>query len=58
MLSNVWVEDTIDMSVEGLTIDKRDKVVTNSLAGVAINVMLVDVVSDVAIAFESMLFST
>ena len=67
VLSDVWVEDVIDMSVEGLVIDRRDEVVTNSLAGVAINVMLVVVVSDVVvivvvaaavIAFEPMLFST
>ena len=67
VLSNVWVEDVIDMSVEGLVIGARDDVVTNSLAGMAINVMLVLVVSDVVvivvvaaavIALESMLFST
>ena len=65
--SDVWVEDVINMSVEGLVIDAWDDVVTNSLAGMTISVMLVVVVSDVVmtvvvaaavIAFQSMLFST
>ena len=64
VLSDVWVEDVIGMSVEGLVIDARDDVVTKSLAGM---VMLAVVVSDVvivmvvvasAIALESVLFAT
>ena len=46
MLSDVWVEDVTDLSVEGLVIDARDDVVTNSLAGM---VMLTVVVSDAVI---------
>ena len=48
MLSDVWVEDVMDMAVEILVIDARDDVVTKSLASVAINVLLVVVVSGVA----------
>ena len=64
MLSDVWVEDVMDMAVEGLVIDARDDVVTNSLADM---VMLAVVVSDVvivmvvvasAIALESVVFAT
>ena len=64
VLSDVWVEDVIGMSVEGLVIDARDDVVTKSLAGM---VMLAVVVSDVvivmvvvasAIALESVVFAT
>ena len=64
MLSDVWVEDVIGMSVEGLVIDARDDVVTKSLAGM---VMLAVVVFDAviamvvvasAIALESVVFAT
>ena len=49
--SDVWVEDVIDMSVEGLVINARDDVVvTTSLVGMEINMLLVVVVSDVAMA--------
>ena len=48
VLSDVRVEDVIDMSVEGLVIIARDDVVvTNSLVGMAIKVLLVVVVSNV-----------
>ena len=64
VLSDVWVEDVIGMSVEGLVVDAWDDVVTNSLAGM---VLLTVVVSDVvivmvvvasAIALESVVFET
>ena len=47
VLADVWVEDVMDMAVDILVIDARDDVVTKSLASVAINVLLVVVVSGV-----------
>ena len=64
VLSDVWVEDVTDLSVEGLVIDAWDDVVTNSLAAM---VMLTVVVSDAVIvvvvvasafALESVVFAT
>ena len=64
VLSDVWVEDVIGMSVEGLVIDARDDVVTKSLAGmvmlavVVFDAVIVMVVVASAIALESVVFAT
>ena len=53
VLADVWVEDVMDMAVDILVIDARDDVVTKSLASVAINVLLVVVVSGVVVVAAS-----
>ena len=49
MPSDVWLEYVIGMSIEGLVMNARDDVVvTNSLVGMAINMLSVVAVCDVA----------